>query len=39
MKLKRISIGPIKLGKLPIGNYRFLTEKEIIILKKSVGLL
>ncbi|MCX7769932.1 MAG: rRNA pseudouridine synthase [Proteobacteria bacterium] len=39
MKLKRVSIGPIKLGKLPIGSFRFLTEKEITALKKSVGLL
>lgn len=39
MKLKRVSIGPLKLGKLPIGAYRFLTEKEIIALKKATGLL
>jgi len=39
MKLKRIAIGPIKLGKLPLGAYRPLNEKEIIALKKSVGLL
>ncbi|MCX7991373.1 MAG: rRNA pseudouridine synthase [Proteobacteria bacterium] len=38
MKLKRIAIGPLKLGKLPIGSYRYLTEKEIAELKKSVGL-
>lgn len=39
MKLKRIAIGPVKLGKLPIGSYRFLDEKEITALKKLVGLL
>ncbi len=39
MKLKRVAIGPIKLGKLPSGAYRSLDEKEIIALKKSVGLL
>lgn len=39
MKLKRVSIGPLKLGKLPIGAYRFLTEKELIALKKATGLL
>ncbi len=39
MKLKRISMGPIKLGKLPVGSFRFLTEREIINLKKLVGLM
>ncbi len=38
MKLKRVAIGPLKLGKLPIGSYRHLTEKEIHELKKAVGL-
>lgn len=38
MKLKRIAIGPLKLGKLPIGHFRYLTEKEILELKKAVGL-
>lgn len=38
MKLKRVAIGPLKLGKLPIGQFRYLTEREIIELKKAVGL-
>lgn len=38
MKLKRVAIGPLKLGKLPIGDYRYLTEKEVRELKKAVGL-
>lgn len=39
MKLKRVALGPLKLGKLATGSYRFLTEEEIIALKKAVGLL
>ena len=27
--LKRIQYGPVKLGKLPIGEWRFLNEKEM----------
>lgn len=33
LDLKRISIGPIKLGQLPVGKYRMLTEDEISNLK------
>lgn len=33
IKLKRISIGSISLGKLASGEYRFLNEKEIAYLK------
>ncbi len=36
--LQRIQIGPIRLGKLPLGEWRYLTEKEIKALKKEVGL-
>lgn len=35
MKLKRIEYGPLKLGKLPVGEFRPLTEREIILLKKA----
>ncbi len=38
IKLKRIAIGPIRLGSLKPGEYRDLTEKEISDLKKAVGL-
>ncbi len=38
MKLKRVAIGPLKLGKLPIGSFRYLTEKEVSQLKKATGL-
>ena len=34
IKLKRVAIGHIKLGNLPIGRWRYLTEKEIEYLKK-----
>ncbi len=37
--LQRIQIGPIKLGHLPPGKWRYLSEKEIKALKKQVGLL
>ncbi len=38
MKLKRVAIGPLNLGKLPQGAFRNLTEKEVSLLKKAVGL-
>lgn len=38
MKLKRIEYGPIKLGKLPIGEFRKLSEKEVQDLKKAAKL-
>jgi len=38
LKLKRIAVGPIKLGKLPRGSWRYMTEEELMILKKSIGL-
>jgi len=34
LKLKRIEFGPIQLGSLPIGQYRYLTPEEIEKLKK-----
>ena len=36
LKLKRISIGPIKLGKLPRGKWRDLTRKELNELMDAV---
>ena len=33
-RLIRIQEGPLELGKLPKGTWRFLTEKEVIALKK-----
>ena len=38
LKLKRISIGPIRLGDLPRGSYRELTLEEIKKLKEALGL-
>jgi len=37
-RLKRIAIGPIKLGKLPPGKWRDLNEGELALLFKAVGL-
>ena len=34
LKLKRVGFGPIRLGTLPIGQYRLLTDEEIIKIKK-----
>lgn len=39
LTLKRISIGPIKLGSLASGKYRHLTENEIKLLIKSAKLV
>ncbi|ADY73487.1 pseudouridine synthase Rsu [Desulfurobacterium thermolithotrophum DSM 11699] len=36
--LRRIQFGNLKLGNLPVGEYRFLTKEELKELKKSVGL-
>jgi len=33
LKLRRIAIGKLKLGKLPAGAYRELTEEEVRLLK------
>jgi 23S rRNA pseudouridine2605 synthase/16S rRNA pseudouridine516 synthase len=38
INLKRISIGPLKLGSLNSGNYRPLTSSEIYLLQKAVAL-
>lgn len=38
LQLKRISFGGLRLGRLKTGKWRFLTRKEIDILKKQVKL-
>ncbi len=38
IKLKRVAIGPLRLGNLPSGKWRDLTESELRKLKRSVGL-
>jgi 23S rRNA pseudouridine2605 synthase len=37
LKLKRLRVGPLKLGNLPIGEYRFLTDPEIHRLKTAAA--
>ncbi|MBW1925677.1 MAG: rRNA pseudouridine synthase [Deltaproteobacteria bacterium] len=39
IRLIRIKIGPIRLGKLQPGKYRILTNTEVEMLKKSAGLV
>ena len=39
IRLIRIKIGPIRLGKLQPGKYRILTDTEVELLKKSAGLV
>lgn len=39
LRLKRVAIGPIKLGKLKPGQWRDLTEEELKSLRKALGLL
>jgi 23S rRNA pseudouridine2605 synthase len=36
--LQRLQIGPLALGKLKLGAWRYLTDKEILQLKTAVGL-
>lgn len=38
IKLRRIAIGPLRLGNLKPGEFRDLTEKELTDLKRAVGL-
>lgn len=38
IRLKRVSVGPIKLGNLHNGKWRDLSDKEIISLKEAVNL-
>jgi pseudouridine synthase len=38
IRLKRIQIGPIKLGRLPVGKWRYLREYEIQAIKKETGI-
>ncbi|WP_457567387.1 pseudouridine synthase [Desulfurobacterium sp.] len=37
-RLHRVSFGTLKLGNLPEGEYRFLTEEEVKKLKEAAGL-
>ena len=37
IRLKRISIGPLKLGSVPPGQYRELKKEEIAALKRAAG--
>ncbi|MBM4294592.1 MAG: rRNA pseudouridine synthase [Deltaproteobacteria bacterium] len=37
LKLKRIALGPLRLGRLPRGSYRRLTGQELEDLQKAVG--
>lgn len=38
-KLHRISVGPVELGSLKEGKWRILGFKEILMLKRAIGLL
>jgi 23S rRNA pseudouridine2605 synthase len=35
LSLKRVRVGPVRLGNLPEGRYRELTEKELNILENT----
>jgi 23S rRNA pseudouridine2605 synthase len=38
LRLKRIAEGPIKLGNLPTGRWRYIKERELNALRKSMGM-
>lgn len=38
IKLMRTRIGPLKLGRLPAGKWRMLSDSEVTSLKRAVGL-
>jgi pseudouridine synthase len=37
LKLKRVAFGPIRLGDLPFGHFRYLTPEEMAKLQKLVA--
>lgn len=37
-RLRRVSVGPIEMGTLPMGKWRYLTEKEVFALYQAAGL-
>ena len=37
LKLKRVEFGPVRLGDLPIGQFRYLTQEEMESLKKLIA--
>lgn len=39
ISLRRTKLGPLQLGKMPVGAYRYLTEQEVTALKTAVGLI
>ena len=39
INLRRVAIGPIRLGKLPQGQYRPLSHREILLLKSLTGVI
>ena len=36
--LRRVTLGPLKLGDLPVGEWRYLTDQEVADLYKAAGL-
>lgn len=38
LHLERVRLGPLRLGRLPPGRFRFLTEREVKALRAAVGL-
>ena len=39
LRLRRIAFGPLELGSLSLGHYRYLNQEEIIALKKACRLI
>ena len=39
LSLKRVRIGNLSLGNLPIGKYRYLKQKEVVSFQKQSGLV
>lgn len=37
-KLQRVSLGPVTLGKLSVGEHRFLRAREVVALRNAAGL-
>ncbi|MEE3370369.1 MAG: pseudouridine synthase, partial [Planctomycetota bacterium] len=37
IQLCRVAIGPLRLGEMPVGSYRQLTQREVRQLRKAVG--
>ena len=39
LAIERVAFGPLKLANLKLGQWRSLKDREILVLKKAVGVI